>query len=134
MAENIQLRVITPHELVVDEQVDEVVGPGTLGEFGILPGHVPFISTLFPGFLKYKVGSEQKSLIVHGGLAEVREDTVRILTDGAEQPGEADQAEAKKEIDQIEQELKDHTGSPKKQQELNFRLKLAQARASADKT
>ena len=133
MAENIQLRVITPHELVVDEQVDEVVGPGTLGEFGILPGHVPFISTLFPGFLKYKIGQEQKSLIIHGGLAEVREDTVRILTDNAEQLGEADQTEAKKEIEQIEQELKDRADSPKKQSELNFRLKLAQARASAAK-
>lgn len=82
MAEGIHLRVITPAVLVIDQQVDEVVAPGEIGEFGILPGHVPFISTLSTGELKYKVGNSEKKLIVEGGIADIRDDTVNILTDG----------------------------------------------------
>ena len=56
MADNLHLKVITPLALVIDEQVELVEGPGELGEFGILPGHVPFLTTLSPGFLKFKQG------------------------------------------------------------------------------
>ena len=81
MAE-IQLQVITPDRLIVDEVVDEVVAPGEVGEFGVLPGHVPFITTLTTGELKYKKGSAERKLMVEGGLAEVRDDKVTVLTDG----------------------------------------------------
>ena len=66
----------------MDEIVDEVVAPGVLGEFGILPGHVPFITLLAEGEIKYKRGSSEQKLSVEGGLAEVRDDKVTILTDG----------------------------------------------------
>ena len=130
MSDSINLRVITPLELVVDEQVDEVVAPGDLGEFGILPGHVPFVSTLSPGLLKFKQGSSTKSLIIHGGLAEVSSDNVRILTDVAEDPGSVDQTAAKKELDHIEEQLKEHSDNLKMLKELNFKHKLAQVRVS----
>jgi len=81
LADGIHLKVITPTELVVDEQVDEVVAPGQVGEFGILPGHVPFITTLNSGELKYKKGNTETKLIVEGGVADVRDDKVSILTD-----------------------------------------------------
>jgi F-type H+-transporting ATPase subunit epsilon len=82
LADGIHLKVITPTELVVDEQVDEVVAPGQVGEFGILPGHVPFITTLHSGELKYKIGNSETKVVVEGGVADVRNDTVSILTDG----------------------------------------------------
>jgi len=82
LADRIHLKVITPTELVVDEQVDEVVAPGEVGEFGILPGHVPFLTTLHSGELKYKIGNSETKLVVEGGVADVRNDTVSILTDG----------------------------------------------------
>jgi len=81
LADGIHLKVITPTELVVDEQVDEVVAPGQVGEFGILPGHVPFLTTLNSGELKYKKGNTETKLIVEGGVADVRDDKVSILTD-----------------------------------------------------
>ena len=65
----------------MDETVDEVVAPGVLGEFGILPGHVPFITLLAEGEIKYKRGSSEQKLTVEGGLAEIRDDKVTILTD-----------------------------------------------------
>ena len=79
---DLQLQVITPSRVIVDEIVDEVVAPGVLGEFGILPGHVPFITLLADGEIKYKRGSSEQKLSVEGGLAEIRDDKVTILTDG----------------------------------------------------
>lgn len=130
MPESINLRIITPLQLIVDEQVDEVVAPGELGEFGVLPGHVPFVSTLLPGHLKFKIGSETRSLIVHGGLAEVSDDNVRILTDVAEDPESVDKEAAKKDIEHIEEQLKEHSGNLRKLKELSYKLRLAQVRAS----
>jgi len=77
----IHLQVITPTRLIVDDTVEEVVAPGEMGDFGVLPGHVPFITTLATGELRYKKGSVEKKLIVEGGLAEVRDDKVTVLTD-----------------------------------------------------
>ncbi|MGI9535180.1 MAG: ATP synthase F1 subunit epsilon [Thermodesulfobacteriota bacterium] len=131
MSKSINLRVITPLELVVDEQVEEVVVPGDLGEFGILPGHVPFVSTLSPGFLTFKKGSDTRSLIIHGGLAEVSSDNVRILTDVTEEPGSVDRTAAKKDLEYLEEQLKEHFGNQKKLKDLNYKHKLAQVRVSA---
>ncbi|MEW6144712.1 MAG: ATP synthase F1 subunit epsilon [Thermodesulfobacteriota bacterium] len=78
---DILLQVITPMNLVVDERVDEVVAPGEVGEFGVLPGHVPFITILTEGELRYKKGSHERKMIVEGGIAEVRDDKVTVLTD-----------------------------------------------------
>jgi len=131
LADNLHLKVITPLKLVIDEQVELVEGPGELGEFGILPGHVPFVTTLNPGFLKFRQGSETKSLLIHGGLAEVSNDNVKILTDSTEEPSTIDTAAAKEDIENIESQIDDNQGNTKKLKELNFQLKLAQVRASA---
>ncbi len=130
MAENLHLKVITPLALVIDEQVELVEGPGELGEFGILPGHVPFVTTLNPGFLKYKQGSETRSLIIHGGLAEVSEDDVRVLTDSTEDPSTVDAASAKEDINKLQGQIEESQGNAKKLKDLNHLLKIAQVRAS----
>lgn len=131
MSDTVHLQVITPLKLVLSEDVDEVVAPGEIGEFGVLPGHTPFVTTLFPGELKFKKGSEQKVLIIHGGLAEVNEDNVKVLTDLAEEPGAIDRVAAQKDLESIEDELKQKQRSEEELQELNWKLKLAQVRASA---
>ncbi len=130
MADNLHLKVITPLKLVIDEHVELVEGPGELGEFGILPGHVPFVTTLNPGFLKFRQGSETRSLVIHGGLAEVSNDNVRILTDSTEDPSSIDTDAAKRDIDNIQGQIDDNQGNAKRLKELNFQLKLAQVRAS----
>ncbi|NIP29514.1 MAG: ATP synthase F1 subunit epsilon [Candidatus Dadabacteria bacterium] len=132
MAETIQLKVITPLELVLDEQVDELVAPGELGEFGILPGHVPFLSTLNPGELRYRNGTQESILIINGGLADVKDDVVNILTDLAEYPENIDVVAAKKEVEAIESELSnlDEEIISSSRKDLEKKLKLAQVRAS----
>ena len=105
MADNLHLKVITPLKLVIDEHVELVEAPGELGEFGILPGHVPFVTTLNPGFLKFRQGSETRSLVIHGGHPEVSNDNVRILTDSTEDPSSIDTDAAKRDIDNIQVNL-----------------------------
>ena len=132
MADNLHLKVITPLALVIDEQVELVEGPGELGEFGILPGHVPFVTTLSPGLLKYKQGSDTKSVIIHGGLAEVSDDNVRVLTDSTEDPSAVDTSAAKQDISNLESQISESQGNAKKLKELNHQLKIAQVRASVN--
>ena len=63
MAEKLRLKIITPDRLVFDGEVSELVAPGQMGEFGVLPGHVPFLSVLFPGRLKFKTEESGKTLL-----------------------------------------------------------------------
>lgn len=130
MSDTIQLKVITPLELVLDEQVDELVAPGELGEFGVLPGHVPFVSTLLPGELKYISGSNTKTLIIDGGLADVKNDVVNILTDSAQSPSDIDVVAAKKELEELEKELADlEEEADSDKTDLQRKIRLAQAKA-----
>ncbi len=131
MVEKIQLEVVTPSRLVVSEEVDEVVAPGELGEFGVLPGHVPFISLLVPGELKFIRGGAEMKMIIWGGVAEVRDNRVSIITDNVEDSATIDTEAARREMEAIMDQLKDFSGSDKEFKELNRRLKLAQVRAGA---
>ncbi|MCI0528313.1 MAG: F0F1 ATP synthase subunit epsilon [Nitrospira sp.] len=85
MAEDtFQLDVVTPQRLVISEQVNEMTAPGTEGEFGVLPGHTPFLTTLRFGELWYRKGNVDHFLAVGPGFAEVGPDKVTILVDIAE--------------------------------------------------
>lgn len=67
----LQIQVLTPQGIILERQVDEVRAPGTIGEFGILPGHIPFVSSIVPGTLWWRFGSERGSLTVDSGFVEV---------------------------------------------------------------
>jgi F-type H+-transporting ATPase subunit epsilon len=129
LAEKIKLEVVTPSSLAVREEVDEVVAPGELGEFGVLPGHAPFITLLMPGELRYAKGGVERRYIISGGVAEVREDKVNILTDSVEDPASIHTESARRELEAILEEQKNFGGNKKEFEELNRRLKLAQIRA-----
>jgi F-type H+-transporting ATPase subunit epsilon len=91
MAEGkILLDIVTPQGLVFSEEVDEVTAAGTEGEFGVLPGHVPFVTTLKIGMLTCKKGGEMKYFFVNWGYAEIGAEKVMILADSAERSEEID--------------------------------------------
>jgi F-type H+-transporting ATPase subunit epsilon len=90
MADKIRLRIVTPSRLVLDEEVDEVTAPGELGEFGVLPNHIAFLSTLVPGELSYKQGATKVTLAITGGYAEVLDNVMTVLASSAEFPEEID--------------------------------------------
>jgi F-type H+-transporting ATPase subunit epsilon len=106
MAETLRLRVVTPERLLLDEEVDEVTAPGTEGEFGVLPNHITFLSSLQPGRLSYKQGSQVRFLAVSGGFAEVKDNVVTILTDNAEFAEEIDVERARAALHAAEESLR----------------------------
>ncbi|UCB50931.1 MAG: F0F1 ATP synthase subunit epsilon [Deltaproteobacteria bacterium] len=84
------LEIVTPERVLVSQEVDMVVAPGTEGEFGVLPGHVLFLSGIVPGELRYTSGSQRESMAVTTGFAEVSNDKVSVLVDAAEKAGDID--------------------------------------------
>ena len=83
-ANKLKLEIVTPYGLVFSDEVDEIVASGSEGEFGVLPNHIPFFTTLKIGILTYKKGNETGYFFVNWGYAEVGPDKVLILADSAE--------------------------------------------------
>ncbi len=125
MAEHLTIELATPSRLVVSAEVDEVVAPGSLGYFGVLPGHAPLLATLGIGEVIYRIGRDEHHVAVSGGFAEVRNDKVIILADSAETPGDVDRARAERARDRAEVRL-----SGRAQEEIDYtRAAAALARA-----
>lgn len=101
----LHLEVVTPAKVMVSAEVDMVVAPGTLGEFGVLPGHVHFLSGIVPGELRYASGSEKASFSVSTGFAEVSNDRVSILVDAAESSVEIDPDRARRALERARDRL-----------------------------
>lgn len=81
---SIELEVVTPEGLLLREQVDEVIAPGSEGYFGVLPGHTPFLATLGVGEISYRRGGEWSHLAAFWGFCEVLPDRVNILAEMGE--------------------------------------------------
>ena len=101
----LNLEVVTPEKVLVSQAVDTVVAPGTEGEFGILPGHVPFLSGIVPGELRYTMGQEKEILAVTTGFAEISNDRVSILVDAAEKARDIDVERARRAIERARERL-----------------------------
>jgi F-type H+-transporting ATPase subunit epsilon len=106
MAEKLTLDIVTPYGHVFTDEVDEIVASGSEGEFGVLPDHVPFLTTLKIGILTYKKGSETGHFFVNWGYAEVGPDKVTILADSAEKSEEIDAERAREAMKRAEDRLK----------------------------
>ena len=99
------LEVVTPTRVVVTEGVEEVVAPGTEGYFGVLGGHLPFMSTLKIGELSYRKNGNWRHLAVSWGYAEVRGEKMIILAETAEKAEEIDVARAERARDRALERL-----------------------------
>ena len=108
MAEMLRLEMVTPYKQVLAVDVDEVTAPGTLGEFGILPGHTPLLTTLKIGQLTYRQGSELFHVAVNWGYVEVENDKVTVLVETAEPADQIDLARAKEALSRAEAGDQDH--------------------------
>jgi len=106
MAETLLLRVVTPERLLLDEEVDEVTAPGTIGEFGVLPNHVTFLSSLQPGRLSYKRGGQARLLAVSSGFAEVIDNIMTVLVDSAEFADQINVEQARATLQAAEESLR----------------------------
>jgi F-type H+-transporting ATPase subunit epsilon len=103
--DKLHLEVVTPARVVLEKDVDIVVAPGGEGEFGVLPGHVSFLSGIVPGELRYSAGSDKEALAVTTGFAEVFKNKVSILVDAAERASEIDADRARRSMERAKERL-----------------------------
>ncbi|KRT70771.1 MAG: ATP synthase subunit epsilon, membrane-bound, F1 sector [candidate division NC10 bacterium CSP1-5] len=101
----VTLEVVTPTRMVAREEVEEVVAPGAEGYFGVMGGHLPFMSTLKTGELAYRKNGTWRYLAMSWGYAEVRPETVIILTEAAEKAEEIDAARSQRARDRAFERL-----------------------------
>lgn len=127
MAGKLLLEVVTPEHLLLSKQVDEVIAPGTDGEFGVLPGHAPFLTTLRIGELRYKIGDAWSYMSVLWGYAEVNPAKVTILAEIAEKAEDIDVERATQKVAEAEQRLQ-VGGLPSDLKEAQISLEKARLR------
>jgi F-type H+-transporting ATPase subunit epsilon len=102
---NVLLEVVTPERSLISQEVESVVAPGSLGEFGVLEGHVPFLSGIVPGELRFTAGGKTERFAVASGFAEVSENKVSILVDAAERARDVDVERARKALERARERL-----------------------------
>jgi F-type H+-transporting ATPase subunit epsilon len=102
----LDVELLTPNRILLQEQVDELNLPGELGYLGILPGHTAFLSTLGQGVLMYRKGEERNYSTVFWGYVEVNDDKATILAEVAEPAAEIDRARAEAARDRAEDRLR----------------------------
>lgn len=91
MPERVQFELVTPERLLLSEPVEMVVVPGTEGNFGVLPGHAPLISSIRPGTIDvYEGQTVTRRIFVVSGIAEVTPERCTVLADEAVPPEELD--------------------------------------------
>ena len=101
MADKVEFELVSPERLLMSRAVEMVVVPGVEGDFGVLAGHAPLISTVRPGIIEvHEDGKITDRIFVAGGFAEVNAERCTVLAEVAMPVGEIDRAK-------VEQELRD---------------------------
>ncbi len=127
MAGKILLEVVTPEKQLLSQQVDEVIAPGSEGEFGVLSGHCYFLSTLRIGELRYRVGDQTNHMAVLWGYAEVTPSKVTIMAEIAEKAEDIDVERATAKVAEAERRLQ-VGGLPSEVKEAEISLEKARLR------
>ena len=130
------LTVTTPRGYLVQIEAEEIVAPGVLGEFGVLPGHIPFMSVLKPGVLSYRVKEGMKYLAVGDGVLQIVRsaggDKIDVLVDRGEHGQDVDREAAQKELAAADAELaKSKAEAPAELKPLHDRRAWAAAQVEA---
>lgn len=110
----IHFKIITPEKIVFEDDVDSIYAQGVSGSFGILPDHVPFMSSLAIGNAKTEKNGEVIHFAIIGGAFQFKNNDAIILTEVAERGSDIDTARAKLAMERAEAKL----GSAQTQQEI----------------
>lgn len=109
-SQSLALTIATPMGVKVKTQVESVQIPGIAGELGILPEHLPLLSALKPGVIRYVEKGKEQVAAVDWGYVEAGADRVRLLTEGFIVREKVDVAAVEKELAQAEETLKNYSG------------------------
>ena len=127
MARKLLLEVVTPDKLLLSQQVDMVIAPGIEGEFGVLPGHCHFLSTLRIGELRYQTEDVWHYMSVLWGFAEVTPNQVTVMAEVAEKAEDIDVERAQAAVEKAER-LVYVGGLPSEVKEAEISLEKARLR------
>ena len=106
----LQVDIVTAEEVIYSEEgVEQMVAPGSDGEFTVLPQHAEFITALQPGELRITKGGAEDAMVITGGFLEVRDDRIVVLADAAERIEEIDIARAEEARRKAEEALLERT-------------------------
>lgn len=126
-----KFELVSPAKLLFSGEVEEVVVPGAEGEFTVLAGHAPLVSTLRPGFLRLKNGADNMVVFVRGGFAEVNEAGLIVLAEDAARIEDINAAEFAASITLLEEKMTSVSDEAKdKMADTIYQLKAIQAQLS----
>ena len=125
----ITVRVITPDKIVWDEEAQEIILPSTTGQLGILAGHAPLLTALDIGVMRVRPGKEWQAIALMGGFAEVENNEVKVLVNGAELGDAIDRETARTEYAQAQTGLEEANRSGDRSQQIRATQDAKRARA-----
>ena len=123
------VRVVAPDKTVWDSPAEEVILPSTTGQLGILSGHAPLLTALDIGVMRVRPGKEWVAIALMGGFAEVDNDEVTILVNGAEKGESIDKEKAKAALSEAESKLNKVQNSENRQEKIQALQAFKRARA-----
>jgi F-type H+-transporting ATPase subunit epsilon len=123
------LQVATPLGMQLDLEVESVQLPGTEGEFGVLPGHIPLLAALKPGVLRYRNEGQLQLAAVGSGYAEAGAKSVRVISEFYATPKDVDVEEARADLAKAEQRIKTITAQLGETEQVEAQGDLDWARA-----
>src|SRR6188508_2438207 len=103
----IKLEIVTPEEKIYSEDVDMVTLPGSEGELGVYPKHVPLLTTLKPGELRVVRGGRETTMAIGEGFVEIRGDAISVLTDMALESEKIDVSAAEAAVERAKAAMKE---------------------------
>lgn len=123
------VKVITPDKTVWDDRVEEIILPSTTGQLGILSGHAPLLTALEVGVMRVRPNKEWKTIALMGGFAEVENDEIKILVNGAELGDNIDRDTARTEYQEAQTRFQKVENSTDRQEKIQAENSLKKARA-----
>lgn len=126
----LKIRVIAPDKIVWDAEAEEIILPSSTGQLGILTGHIPLLTAIDIGVMRVRIEKEWKPIILLGGFAEIKNNDITILVNGAEEVNDINLDEAKKNLENTTKVLEEAETS-KEKIEATQALRKAKARLQA---
>lgn len=127
---SLNVRVITPDKVVWDAMADEVILPSSTGQLGILTDHAPLLTALDIGVMRLKIDGKWQSIVLMEGFAEVENNKITILSNGAEEGANIDLASAQAELEKVSLTV-DQAATKKEKIDAAIQLRKAKARLQA---
>lgn len=108
MADKIALELVSPERLLMSAEADMVIVPGSEGDFGVLAGHAPVISSVRPGVIEvHDEGKDPERIFITGGFAEVTPELLTVLAEDAVPVAEMDRADLEQRLKNAQEDLED---------------------------